>query len=256
MRAEAVFPIGALFGFLFVLARVAGVFVFVPLPGMKKGADIARAVLALGFTLALFPRWPGVDSGTPLGAMAFGLVAEAALGITIGMVVAFLREAFLIGAQIVGAQAGFSYASMINPTTEDDATVLLVFAELAAGLLFFVMGLDREVLRSLAASLETWPPGAFVPGRPLAETVMGLGTTMFATGLRLAFPLVALLTMVDLALALLGRLQPNLQLLILAFPAKMLVSLAVLAWMMALLPRLFEGCAAHMMAVLRRAAGL
>lgn len=256
MHAEAAFPFATLFGFLFVLARVAGAFVFIPLPGMKRGADLGRIVLALGFTLALYPRWPAVEASAPLGAMAFGLVSEAALGITMGVAVAFLREAFLVGAQLVGMQAGFSYASMINPTTEDDASVLLVFAELTAGMLFFAMGLDREVLRSLAASLEAWPPGAFLITRPMAETVAGLGSAMFSAGLRLAFPVIALLAMVDLALALLGRLQPNLQLLTLAFPAKMLAALAVLAWIAVLMPKLFRGTASYMLTALRGAMGL
>jgi len=255
MRADAIIPLGTLLGFLFVLARVAGVFVFVPLPGMKRGLDMARAALSLGFTLALYPRWPAVESAAPLGAMAFGLIAEAALGITIGVVVAFLQEALLFGTQMIGMQAGFSYASMINPATEDESSVLLVFAELASGLLFFAVGLDREVLRALMGSLDTCPPGAFLITRPLAETVARLGTVMFSTGLRLALPLVALLAMVDLALALLGRLQPNLQLLTLAFPAKMLAALALLAGIAVLLPKLFAASAGFMLGALHRATG-
>jgi flagellar biosynthesis protein FliR len=256
MSADAAFPLATLFGFLFVLARVAGVFVFVPLPGVKKGAEMARVVLSLAFALALYPRWPAVEIAAPLGTMAFGLISEAALGVTIGMAVAFLREAFLVGAQMIAMQAGFGYASMINPSTDANSSVLLVFAELVAGLLFFALGLDREVLRSLAVSLEVWPPGAFAISRPMAETVAGLGSVMFSTGVRLAFPVIALLTMVDLALALLGRLQPKMQMLMLAFPAKMLAALLVLAWTAVLMPTLFRGCAAQMLSALRGAAGL
>lgn len=256
MHAEAALPLAALLGFLFVLARVAGIFVFVPLPGIRKGVDLARIVLALGFTLALYPVWPAVAAEAPLGTIAFGLVAEAALGVTIGLTVAFLQEAFLVGVQMVAMQAGFAYASMINPSTESDTSVLLVFAELTAGLLFFALGLDLEVLRGLAASIETWPPGAFVISRPMAGAVTSLGSVMFSTGVRLAFPVVALLTLVDLSLALLGRLQPKMQLLMLAFPAKMLAALVVLAWVAVLMPRLFSGAAARMLGTLRGVVGM
>jgi flagellar biosynthetic protein FliR len=255
MHAEAVFPLSTLLGFLFVLARVAGVFIFIPVPGFNRGVEMARAALALGITLALYPRWPAVEAGAPLGAMAFGLIAEAALGITIGMAVAFLLEAFLFGAQMIATQAGFSYASMVDPTTNADSGVLLVFAQLAGGMLFLALGLDREVLRSLAASLDVYPPGAFLISRPLAETVARMGAVMFSSGLRLAFPILALLVMVDLALALLGRLQPNLQLLILAFPAKMLAALALFAWMAVLLPKLFLSTAGLVFTTLRGAVG-
>ena len=57
-----------------------------------------------------------------------------------------------------------------------------------------------------------------------------LGSNLFSVGVRLALPVVALLVMVDVALALMGRLNAQLQLLSLAFPAKMLVALLVLAW--------------------------
>ncbi len=59
-------------------------------------------------------------------------------------------------------------------------------------------------------------------------------------GVRLALPVVALLVMVDVALALMGRLNAQLQLLSLAFPAKMLTALLVLSWVAALFPRILR----------------
>jgi flagellar biosynthetic protein FliR len=59
-------------------------------------------------------------------------------------------------------------------------------------------------------------------------------------GVRLALPVVALLVMVDVALALLGRINAQLQLLSLAFPAKMLTALLLLTWMAPLFPRILR----------------
>lgn len=255
MPGEIALPLGPLWGFLTVLARVAGVFVFVPVPGLKKGPEMARAVFALAFTMALYPRWPRLDAAPSPGRLALMVVAEAALGITIGVAVGFIIEAFLMAAQALGLQAGFSYASMINPNTEDESSVLLVLAQLAASLLFFVTGCDREVLGALAASLEACPPGGFLLSRPAAEIVVGMGAAMFSTGLRLAFPVIAMLLLVDVGLALLGRLQPGLQLLTLAFPVKMLASLALLGVVMALFPKVFTQLAGAVFANLHRALG-
>jgi flagellar biosynthesis protein FliR len=63
---------GTLYAFLLVLARVSGALVFVPLPGIRGAPEPVRAALALGFTLALFGRWPAVDAShvdvaTPAG---------------------------------------------------------------------------------------------------------------------------------------------------------------------------------------------
>ena len=65
---------------------------------------------------------------------------------------------------MLGLQAGYAYASTIDPNTEADSGILLVFAQLMAGLLFFALGLDREVLRLFAQSLDKIPPGAYVLG--------------------------------------------------------------------------------------------
>lgn len=255
MPAELTVPVGWLWGFLTVLARVGGVFVFVPVPGLKKGPETARAVFALAFTLALFPRWPRLEAAASAGTIVMIVAAEAALGITIGVAVGFLVEAFLLAAQALGLQAGFSYASMINPNTEDESSVLLVLAQLTASLLFFATGCDRQVLGALAASLEACPPGGFLLSRPAAEIVIGMGAAMFSTGLRLAFPVIAMLLLVDVGLALLGRLQPGLQLITLAFPVKMLASLALLAAVAALFPKVFTNLAGAIFGSLHRALG-
>jgi flagellar biosynthetic protein FliR len=241
MPASLNLSIGTLYAFLLVLARVGGALVFVPLPGVKAAAEPARIALALGFTLALFGRWPVVEvSSVTVGMLAGWALAEAALGIAIGISVAIVLEAFTLAAQVLGLQAGYAYASTIDPNTEADSGVLLVFAQLMSGMLFFAVGLDRELLRLFAQSLEKVPVGTYVFGRQAAESMIRLGAVLFSTGVRLALPVVALLVMVDVALALLGRLNSQLQLLSLAFPAKMLTALLVLSWVAALFPRILR----------------
>ncbi len=72
----------------------------------------------------------------------------------------------------------------------------------------------------------------------------------------MALPVVALLVMVDVALALLGRLNQQLQLLSLAFPAKMLIALVVLSWVAAVFPRVLLEFSGHAWAAARRTLGI
>jgi flagellar biosynthesis protein FliR len=248
---------GLLFGFLLVLSRVAGIFVFVPLPGLRAAPEPVRAVLALAVTLALFPRWPAVDPAafTPFRLTGW-MVAEAAVGAAIGLVVAVVLEGFSVAAQVLGLQAGYAYASTIDPNTQADSGVLLVFSQLAAALLFVAAGLDRELVRLVARSLETAPPGAWAFSGPSAAPVIRLTAGMFQIGLRLAFPVVALLVMVDIAMALAGRIHSQLQLLSLAFPAKMLAALAMLSWCAVLFPRILRESCGTAWSVLRHLLGL
>jgi flagellar biosynthetic protein FliR len=239
MPANVTLSTGTLYAFLLVLARISGALVFVPLPGIKGGLGPSRAALAFGMTLALYGRWPAVHAEMVTGMRMVGwAAAEASVGLAIGVSVAIALEAFALAAQILGLQAGYAYASTIDPNTEADSGILLVLAQLVAGMLFFALGLDREVLRLFAQSLDRVPVGAYVFGRASAEPVIRLGASLFTVGVRLALPVVALLVMVDVALALLGRINQQLQLLHLAFPAKMLTALAVLSWIAVLFPRI------------------
>jgi flagellar biosynthetic protein FliR len=242
MRGELTLPLSLLIGFLLVLARVSGAFVFVPIPGMRNGLETGRVVLALAVTVALFPQWPQVAPGMlSAGQLALWILAEAGLGIAVGLALTLLMECFVLAAQLIGLQAGYAYASTVDPSTQADSGILLVFAQLAGGLLFFALGMEREVVRIFAASLVTHPPGAFTLSRPALQGIAQLGSAMFSVALRLALPVLALMGFVDIALALLGRINAHLQLLTVAFPVKMLVALGLLVWMTALFPPLFRG---------------
>src|SRR5579884_4229971 len=101
MRGELVLSTATLIGFLLTLARVAGVFVFVPIPGMNSRANPARIFLSLTIAIALFPYWPKLDVELSGWLLAGRLISEAALGIGIGLSVAFVLEAFYVAAQVM-----------------------------------------------------------------------------------------------------------------------------------------------------------
>lgn len=229
-----------LLGFLLTLARISGVFVFVPLPGMKGVAEAPRIFISLAVTFSMYPQWPRIGADTSPVLLALWLIGEASLGCGIGLAVGFASEALMMSGQIMGLQAGYAYASTVDPTTQADSGILVVFSQLVAGLLFFTIGLDREVLRVFARSMEIAPPGSFSLGRGAADQLLAFGSTIFSTGLRLALPVVALLLMVDISLALLGRVNSQLQLLTVAFPIKMMTGLLLLVWVAMLFPVLFR----------------
>ncbi len=257
MHGEFTLSTGTLFAFLLVLARVSGALIFVPLPGLKSAPDAVRIALALGFTLALFGQWPPVDASTITPARLLGwALAEGSIGVAIGVCVGVILEAFQLAAQVLGLQAGYGYASTVDPTTQADSGILVVFAQLISGMIFFALGLDREVFRLFAQSLNRIPPGAFVFHLGSAEALIRLCSNIFSVGMRLALPVVTLLILVDVALALLGRLNQQLQLLTLAFPAKMLAALLVLSWIAAVFPRLMHEVSGHAWAGAHRVLGI
>ena len=252
MGTELTLDTGTLYAFLLVLARISGAFIFVPLPGIKSGPEIARAVLAVSVTLVLFPSWPKVDASNVTIAVLIGwMLAEAGIGVAVGLAVAFLIEGFQMGAQMISLQAGYSFATTIDPNSGADSGVLLAIAQLAAGLLFFATGLDRQVLMSFARSLSSQPPGHFDISPTMVNALIRLGSMIFITGLRLILPILGLLLMVEISVALLARLNAQLHLMMLTFPMKMLMSLVLLAWLVSIFPRAFQQSAGPVLQVIR-----
>jgi flagellar biosynthesis protein FliR len=257
MHLNPAIPTSLLYGFLLVLARISGVFVFLPLPGLEAGPSAAKITLAMILTLGMYSRWPVLDPiPQSMLQVAGWMLAEAAIGLVTGLAVSFLIEAVTFAAQAISTQAGFAYASTIDPNTEADSTVLLLMAQLTAGLLFFAMGFDRVLLTILARSLETHPPGAFIASRASVEALLMLSSSIFSTGVHLALPLMTLLFLIDLSIGLLGHLNSQLQLIALAFPAKMLTALAALSFLVLLIPRLYQQLGAEAFTALGRLLGL
>ncbi|MFL6414952.1 MAG: flagellar biosynthetic protein FliR [Bryobacteraceae bacterium] len=245
MHNDLTLSASTLLGFALVLSRMAGVFVFIPMPSQDAGPGVGRIAIALACTLALFSRWPAVETGnTGIALLALWMISELALGTAIGLMVSFISESLTFGAQVLGLQAGYGYASVVDPTTQADSNVLPVLVQLTAGLLFFTTGLHRYVIAAFAESLNAYPPGSFVLNRQFATTVVQLGSSIFTVGLRLALPVVALLLLTDLALGVIGRISSQLQMGSNAFPLKMLLTLFTLVTTLAVAPSLYESFSA------------
>jgi len=241
MHAEALFSYATLFGFLFTLARVSCVFAMLPLAAFRSAQDASKIVLALALTLMLFPEWKNpVSEQAGMGRLVIGIAGEAALGLTIGLAVALVLEVFQVAAQIVSLQAGFGFASTVDPTTNADSTVLLTLAQITAGLLFFTTGADRMLVRALADSMRLRAPGSFSMNGGWVEPMVRFSATIFSSGLRLAAPVIALLLLADAALAVLGRVQVQIHLVSLTMPVKLAVAMLMIAFTLAFQPQFFQ----------------
>ena len=219
--------------FVSILTRVGAALTFIPLPGLRQAPMTIKVSLALAVAGILSPavtmRSTNVGIRT-LADAAWNLPAEVLLGLGAGVVVGWLLEIFAFGMQLISTQGGFSYAATIDPTTQADSGVLIVVGQLAAGLLFVGLGVEREILGAFAASLDRSPPGSWhMQPEFVAAAVKWTGATI-SLAFRLALPVMAFLLLLDLALALLGQTQPQMALLHLAMPVKMGATLLLLVW--------------------------
>jgi flagellar biosynthetic protein FliR len=249
-------PVSTILAFLLVMTRVGGLVTFLPVPGFRNAPEMVRVVLALAITFALFPVWPPLPEVVPgFGQLLVWVVCEAGFGLMTGLAIAFLTEGFQIAAQVVGMQAGYGFASTIDPTNPSGAGILQMMMSLLTGLLFFTLGIDRILIRVLARSFQTFPAGSWAPSAAGLDGILRLGSGMFTVGLRVAMPVIAMLLLADFILALLGRMQQQLGLLTIAFPLKMLAALALLAVLAPTFARIFEGSAERTMSALSNILG-
>ena len=238
-------------GFLLTLARVGGIFAFTPIPGFKNSPSLVRAALALLITCVLFD--PVRTRGAAVGAaeMFPAMLVESGIGICFGLATAILFEGFQLGAQIIGLQAGFSYASTTDPNSQADTTVFSVLILLTTGTLFLATDLHHVIVRALAEGLIRHPVGIARLDSASVAAILQLGNDLFRVGLRLAAPISAMMLIIDVGLALFSRMQPQLQVITLAFSLKILVALFVFASAIYSMGRLFQSSAGPWSMVLR-----
>lgn len=241
--------------FLLVLIRISSIFVFFPIPMMKQAPELPKIVFALTLSVALFPFWPThLDANPGLGTFLLWALREAGIGLAMGLIVGFLAEGLTLAAQIISMQAGYSYATSIDPNSNADSGVLAILSQLMAGLLFFAFGFDRQIILALTASLESFPPGTMTLVPPISspEIVLKLSSGIFSTALRISLPVAALLLIVDLTLALLSRINQQLQLLTVAFPVKMILTLVLLAVMTPVIAQVYQSQGQQLLTALRQ----
>ena len=247
----------AIVGFLLTLTRVGSALFIMPLPGFKDAAISVRVVLVIGISFCLLSVWPAtqIDSLSG-GQFAVAVLAESAAGLLIGLAVSFINETFQFAAQAVSMQSGFSFASIFDPSSRADTGVFLMMTQFATGLLFFAYGVHHQLLRLLARSFEIFSFHGPHLESASVKTILALGASMFATGLKLGLPLVVLLLLVEFSLALLSRLHAQLHLGMLSFPAKTALSFVFLAAMIARWPALYEKLARQVFQLLSHLAAL
>lgn len=231
-----------------VLTRITGLLAAFPLMGAEQMPVQLRAALAALLATVVLPVLPAT-AAVPSGVtMLLGLMAaELAIGLLLGTVVAWILEAVAFAGGLMDMQMGFSFVQFLDPATSQSASISGSLMMQMAALLVFVTGLHHQMIFALADSYRVAPMGQGVPLQVMGLVLL-IGQ-LLAKGFQLAFPVLAVLFLMDLILGISGKFMPQLQLLQLSFPLKIALGLVVLGlilrelgdWLMPLLglaPRL------------------
>lgn len=218
-----------LLGTLLLSARVAAATMLTPMFGPTQIPGPVRAFIALMLSaflvLAVPTGAPPVVSALGLGAAMIGeLVLGASLAF--GFLVAY--AATQIAGRVLDIQLGYGAAAVLNPTTQTPAPLLGSMFGMAAVAVFLALDGHHVLLRALALSVSAYPPGNFVVDFDFGEHLR-FSSGMFTFALALAAPVMLSLLLADIALAVMARSMPQLNVFVLSFSLKIVLGLIGLA---------------------------
>lgn len=202
-------------------------------------------VVALSCVLALPFAAHGSVTIHDAGALVSALLREAAIGATLGLGVLLAFAGFSVAGRLVDIQLGFGMAQVVDPLTRAQLPIVSAVFGLLAVVFFFLVDGHHALLRGIAFSVQRFPLGQGASGPAAMEPVLRQGAGLFTLGFALAAPVVLGLLLVEFVLGVVARNLPQMNMFVLAFPARILVGLVTLsAWaagFAAPARRLYEG---------------
>ncbi len=243
-RMEQIFAIDvSLFtSFLLTLFRISLLVFLLP---FYDGANIpaqVKAALCIVLSLALWPHLS--PDGTLFPAHPLGIIlllfSEALLGLLLGLYINFIFAGIQTGGQLLGFQMGFTMASVADPMTGAQIAITSQLLYMVSMLCFLALDGHLLILQALTSSFKIIPPGAFFIRPPLLADVLALSGIMFLLAIKIAAPVLACLLMVELALALMARAAPQMNLLILGMPIKIAIGFFFMSLIFTILARYLE----------------
>ncbi|MCL2344707.1 MAG: flagellar biosynthetic protein FliR [Desulfobulbus sp.] len=216
--------------FIFPLARILGFVAAAPLWSMAVVPLRTRLILGLAITLAIapaLPPMPAVAPATPTGLWI--MLQQMLVGIGMGFAARTVFAAFDVAGEFMGFQMGLGFATFYDPLRGAQTPVVAEFIDIIAFLLLLAMNGHLLYFATLAQSFVAIP----VSATPLATAswlnLVQLGGHIYSAGLLLALPVVVALMITNLALAVLTRAAPQLNIFALGFPLTLLGGFFTLA---------------------------
>lgn len=224
--------------FLLVFTRLAAFIAACPVFAMREIPPTVKAGLAFVLSLALLPAAgaaaPPLDSF--LG-FALALAKEAAVGLGLGIFTGLVFNGVRLAGQYIGFQIGFAIAEMMSPGTEGERAIVSRLMWFFALVFFVSIDGHHLLIAGLAQSFELVPLGAAVAQMKTTLFMAKAYGGLYVIALTIAAPVMAVLLVTDVALGLMVRMVPQINVFMLGFPFKifaglfaLMVTIPVIGW--------------------------
>lgn len=216
-------------GMLWPLARILALIAAVPVLGNEVIPVRFRIALGIIITVIVAPLAtppPGVALWSGTG-MAI-LVQQIAIGIAMGFAMRIVFGMVDLAGELTGLQMGLGFASFFDPQNASDTALISQYLGILMTLIFLGTNSHLLVIATLAESFKVLPISADPLGAAPWMALVQWGGKTFSIGLMLALPILAALLIANLALGILTRAAPQLNIFSVGFPVTLLLGFAVL----------------------------
>jgi flagellar biosynthetic protein FliR len=222
-----------------VMVRLSGLMVSAPIFSSAAIPARIKAAFVLAVSFLLAP----IVSALPLAHADLGVMpvlGELGIGLVFGLGLSLLNEILTFAGQLLGFQFSFSLVNLLDPNSSIQTPLLAQMFTLLGTLVLLGAGLHRTILLALLRSFRDAPVGnVSFDGHTGLALVMAMSGVFFAA-LQLAAPVMAATLLVEVIASVLGRLSPQLPVMMIAVPAKTMLGYVVLIGSLALWPRFIE----------------
>ena len=215
--------------YFFPLARILALLVVAP-PFNNQGlSGQARLVLGLSIALAITPALPKTDAMDPASGQGLLILAQQMLiGFAMGFSMRLVFSAIDLAGTMISNQMGLGFATAYDPQSAANTAVVSEFLGMLALLVFLAINGHLMVIATLGRSFGELPIGGVELASESWMNMAKAGGLLFSSGVMLSLPIVVALLITNIALAVLGRVAPQLNLMAIGFPVTIVLGFAAL----------------------------
>jgi flagellar biosynthetic protein FliR len=209
--------------------RIGGFVLTAPVASESTIPAPVKIALSIGLAFILSPLAP-VPAGLSIfsGAGVMAAAQEVLIGIAIGMVMQVTFEALIFAGQSISLSMGLGYATLVDPQHGATTPVIGQLLMILGTLVYLAVNGHLVLIAALAASFKTLPIGGAHVGENLLWSMGLWGARIFETGFLVALPAVVALIIVNLALGVVTRAAPQLNLFGIGFTITLMSGFLVL----------------------------
>lgn len=241
--------------YLLIVVRVSTMLFVFPVFSAKQIPLLVRIGLAFLISFVIYRAVPMMPALPDVGALVAAVVSQVVLGVIVGFVAYLVFMGIQFAGEIIDIQIGFAVANIINPTTQQQVTVIGELQLTLATLIFLMSDSHLLMLQGIGGSFHLVALPYIKLDPSVATNVVLFLEQAFLIVLKIAAPPAVALFLVNLALGLMARVAPQMNVFVVGLPVQIGVGLLMMAVSVPLLgyvaPDLFANTAHQMDAVMR-----